>query len=522
MTSSAPSPSSAHSAETPVGDAAPAVSPTGASVGVSTGAALPKARTSLGSWLFTHPTIADALLATLVVTLSLTLGFALLLSTRDALEPTLAPLTVIAALINWLALTLRRRYPIPAWVITLLVPPAHNLLLSHLTPQTDESPYLWAALPVLFAMGVPILLDTLAIKLRPLHAWAAWSVSTAAVTISEFKLIHPGQGRIVFGIMLLVLLQTVGVLVGLNVRSQQERIRELEQRSARLTLAREQSALLAAANERSRIAREMHDVVAHSLAVMITMSDGAAATIDRDPTTAKQALQMLSETGRSALADTRRLVGVLRDTPATLDAAARLSETDDAPATNLAARKLPVPEFAPPGAPAHREPTEEIAALRQSATSEPDASTGAVPLVPAPESTDLDALVERFAASQMPINYRRIGSALPDDKGLQMAIYRIAQEALTNILRYAPTTEKIEVTLERYTGTAILVVENEAAPGTAPMHGSGKGLIGMRERAAVYGGTVEAGPTPSGWRVRALLRWEETSQEGNSQWQMPI
>ena len=96
---------------------------------------------------------------------------------------------------------------------------------------------------------------------------------------------------------------------------QKAQLQEFETRSTRLALAREQAAMLAAANERSRIAREMHDVVAHSLAVMITMSDGAAAAIDRNPQMAKEALKVLAETGRTALADTRRLVGVLRDDP---------------------------------------------------------------------------------------------------------------------------------------------------------------------------------------------------------------
>jgi len=67
----------------------------------------------------------------------------------------------------------------------------------------------------------------------------------------------------------------------------------------------------------------------------------------------------------------------------------------------------------------------------------------------------------------------------------------------------------------------VLIVDNEAAPGTRPMHGSGKGLIGMRERASVYGGTVQAGPTPTGWRVRAVLRWDE-HDEGTFSWQTPL
>ena len=89
------------------------------------------------------------------------------------------------------------------------------------------------------------------------------------------------------------------------------------------------------------------------------------------------------------------------------------------------------------------------------------------------------------------------------------------------MLRYAPTTRAVTVRVDRHAGTAVLTVDNDAAPGSRPVHGSGKGLIGMRERAAVYGGTVQAGPTATGWRVRAVLRWDE-DDEGTSPWQLPL
>ena len=339
-------------------------------------------------------------------------------------------------------------------------------------------------------------------------------------------------------------------------------------RSVRLALAREQEALLSAANERSRIAREMHDVVAHSLAVMITMADGAAATVERNPATAKQAMETLAEAGRSALADTRRLVGVLREDPSVaagqttaseassgpasstgVDSAAPLSDQPDPasrPRWNLTGRSaqspepsapsegssssahqhevrdLPVPEFAPLGTVTPVEPSAPIANLRQQATNGAgDRSRGDLPLAPSPEQADITELVKRFEAAGVPVTYRWVGPALPEDKALQLTVFRIAQEALTNVLRYAPTTPAVSVDVERHIGTVVLTVDNEAAPGTRPMHGSGKGLIGMRERASVYGGTVQAGPTPTGWRVRAVLRWDE-HDEGTFSWQTPL
>ena len=165
------------------------------------------------------------------------------------------------------------------------------------------------------------------------------------------------------------------------------------------------------------------------------------------------------------------------------------------------------------------EPSQAVAHLRTQAT-DVDPSTGDTPLSPAPEQSDLPVLIRRFQAAGVPVDYTWEGRALPEDKGLQLTLYRIAQESLTNILRYAPTTPRVTVRVERHTGTVVLTVENLSAPGSRPVHGSGKGLIGMRERAAVYGGTVQAGPTRTGWRVRAVLRWEE-NDEGSPSWQIP-
>jgi len=181
-----------------------------------------------------------------------------------------------------------------------------------------------------------------------------------------------------------------------------------------------------------------------------------------------------------------------------------------------------VPEFAPLGTVTPVEPSAPIASLRQQATDGAgDRSRGDLPLAPSPEQADITELVKRFVAAGVPVTYRWVGAALPDDKALQLTVFRIAQEALTNVLRYAPTTPAVSVDVERHIGTVVLTVDNEAAPGTRPMHGSGKGLIGMRERASVYGGTVQAGPTPTGWRVRAVLRWDE-HDEGTFSWQTPL
>ncbi len=373
---------------------------------------------------------------------------------------------------------------------------------------------------------------------RPAASISIWLVFISGLLALELLLETSAHTRIVL-LVAYIVHAALGVVVCICAWAYRYQVALLRSEASRQALAGQQATLLAAANERSRIAREMHDVVAHSLAVMITMSDGIASTIDRDPKMAKEALNLLAETSRSALADTRRLVGVLREDPAVSGLSGEITpaagiNAGAAGSADLAAntagsgvvapklqvKELPVPEFAAPGtiAPAH--PSSAIANLREREVEETSQDAGA-PLAPAPESKDLAALVERFKEAGMPISYEHLGEPLPNDANLQLTIYRIAQEALTNVLRYAPTTKRITVRLARRVGCAELWVINAAAPGSPSMHGSGKGLIGMRERAAVYSGSVQAGPVDGNWQVYAILRWQEDTLE-ELKWQLPV
>ena len=501
---------------------------------------------TIEQWYHRSPAIADMLIALGVVLLSLlTIFLAATEPDADPIATLHLPITLSALGIGGVALALRRRYPIWVWTVLLVIPEVYLFIqvhVYHLTDQQRSSMALGIGLIPILAM--PICLGTLASHRRASIAWAAWAIN-AVVSTADIYFIAPHYSllMLVKDIFITGLITAIGVLVGFNARNARLRIEALKARSARMALAGEQTALLAAAEERSRIAREMHDVVAHSLAVMITMADGAAATVERNPAVAKQAMETLAEAGRSALADTRRLVGVLREDPSVADGPttdligstdpepAASSQSPEPPALSTASassahshevRDVPVPEFAPLGTVTPVEPSAPIASLRQQATDGGgDRSRGDLPLAPAPEQADITELVRRFEAAGVPVSYRWVGTALPEDKSLQLTVFRIAQEALTNVLRYAPTTPAVKVDVERHIGTVILTVDNEAAPGTRPMHGSGKGLIGMRERASVYGGTVQAGPTTTGWRVRAVLRWDE-HDEGTSSWQMPL
>ena len=554
---------------------------------------IPPTASRLLRWQNRHTVLTDSAVALLLLVIVCVTGFS---QTSPFPLRFWAPASLAAMVPATAGLCLRRRRPMIAWAAVVISPALEMLGASLLSDL--ETPALPQLLDLYMIFGAPLCLVAVAMRHRARWAFAAAFVSAAPTVLAEHRVGYTFYEYLVFEYIVLTLFSVIGVLVGLLLKVQKAQLQEFETRSTRLALAREQSAMLAAANERSRIAREMHDVVAHSLAVMITMSDGAAAAIDRNPQMAKEALEVLAETGRTALADTRRLVGVLRDDPGASSAPPSRAAAPDraesggpavgpgglsggpavgpgglsggpggfsadpghlghpggpggpggpaAPPTAPAraplsrrrragsasspgtggsipvVRDLPVPEFAPPGTVAPAEPSEQIADLRRRATdAAADRSTGQIPTAPAPEQADLAVLVTRFQSAGVPVKYSWIGRELPDDKGLQLTLFRIAQEAMTNILRYAPTTRRVEVTVSRHAGTAVLTVDNDAAPGSRPMHGSGKGLIGMRERAAVYGGTVDAGPTSTGWRVRAVLRWDE-DDEGTSPWQMPL
>ncbi|MDU0349317.1 sensor histidine kinase, partial [Actinomyces sp. MRS3W] len=290
-------------------------------------------------WQQSHHYLADGAVAGIVLLLNVFMGLWPLRLAEIASLTSWLPLTLAACLLCTLALTIRRRYVVTAWAVLTFLPAAHNIAIIrgfHL--DLIDASYASDCLQAFVLLGTPLTLATLAMRHRAIWVWLACLTSTAVTAVTQavfngiplYAIWAPGT--------LLALINIVGVLVGTVLRTQQLQLREAETRSARLVLAREQEALLAVANERSRIAREMHDVVAHSLAVMITLADGAAAAVDHNPTMAKEALGTLAETGRSALADTRRLVGVLREDPAA---------SPTAPGDDTAASPVPTGVTAP-------------------------------------------------------------------------------------------------------------------------------------------------------------------------------
>ncbi|MFI5693744.1 sensor histidine kinase [Kribbella sp. NPDC051586] len=246
----------------------------------------------------------------------------------------------------------------------------------------------------------------------------------------------------------LVTAMTAAIALGLVVRIRRSQLAGLRDRAARLEIERDQRTLLAVAGERARVAREMHDILGHNLSVMIRLADGGAYASRVNVERTTEALELIGETGREALNDLRRTLSALRD-----DAAA--------------------PE-----------------------------------LSPQPGIADVEALCERIRAAGPRVSYRAVGE-IPSDRGLQLAAYRIVQEALTNALKHAGPDTEVRASLEADDHRLRIQVE-DTGPSTGPARvagsAAGQGLIGMRERAALYGGVIRTGETQTGgWSVQTEL-----------------
>ncbi|MHA7134512.1 sensor histidine kinase, partial [Oerskovia turbata] len=298
-------------------------------------------------------------------------------------------------------------------------------------------------------------------------------------------------GVLVFTTMLSSLAFLAVWAFGLVRRSRRETLNALVDRAERLEIERDQQAQIATAAERSRIAREMHDIVAHSLSVIIAQADGGRYAGATDPEAATRALTTVSETGRAALADMRRLLGVLRTDDR--DAVGGPAQLTHAPGLN----NRPLPPGGPAGA----------ASTPGGATGPVTGATRRVELTPQPDSADLETLVTQVRASGMRVSLVRMGTprALPPGAGL--TVYRVCQEALTNILKHAGPDPTVTVVVTWGADTLTLAIDDDGRGASADgSHTPGYGLLGMRERAAIFGGAVTTGPRPGGgFRVRFTM-----------------
>ncbi|MWA12678.1 DUF7134 domain-containing protein [Streptomyces sp. BA2] len=268
----------------------------------------------------------------------------------------------------------------------------------------------------------------------------------------------PEENIGVFGSVFFTIFQMVPFalawVLGDSIRTRRAYFAQLEERADRLEKERAAQSKVAVAAERARIARELHDVVAHNVSVMVVQADGAAYVLDTAPEQAKQALETISGTGRQALAEMRRLLGVLR--------------TGE-----------------------HQESGE---------------------YVPQPDVEQLDELIEQVRTAGLPVDFKVEGTPRPLPSGVELTAYRIVQEALTNTRKHGGENTGASVRLVYFDDGLGLLVEDDGKGAPHELYedggadGSGHGLIGMRERVGMVGGTLDAGPRPGGgFRISALL-----------------
>ena len=317
---------------------------------------------------------------------------------------------------------------------------------------------LLAALAPVFGVPVQALAPLVALYSVGAHAPLADTVVSTVVFFAVVFGMILAQGELL-ALYYNLLIVLAAAATGRLVRTLREQAVELGLRAQALEWQREEQQALAVRAERSRIAREMHDILAHSTSVMVVQATGARRVVHRDPATAEQALAVIEATGRETLAEMRRMLGVLRD--------------DD----------------------------EEQAPTR-----------------PQPTLADLPGLVAEFMDAGLPVELR--GEAAPDlaDASVGLAAYRIVQEALTNVLKHADASRVVVEVRRRGDRLHVEVLDDGGGvpPTVLSGAGGGYGLVGMRERAAMAGGSLEAAPRPTGgFRVVAEMPLQVATEPGS-------
>ena len=393
----------------------------------------------------------------LAVDLSTAVGLACLGVVGLASQQRLQPTALIFCVAICAPLLLRRRSPFLCFAVVAGVAFAQWLLAGPLLSDAAVLVALyWVALEGTLA---EVVLAAITVEIGAIMAAVRWS------TVQPLKAWVGLTGLTV----------AAGVL-GITIRQRRAMLISLHERAAGLEFERDQEGRLGAAAERARIAREMHDIVAHNLSVIIALADGATYAMDSSPERAIEATRRVSATGRQALLEMRRLLGVLRE------------------------------------------------------------ESSAQPLEPQPSLDRLDELLAQVHAAGIPVTLELDGDprSLPD--GVQLTVFRVAQEALTNTLKHAarpasahlalrcrPGQLDLEVTDTGDTGDTAGTGDRASVRDTAGARATdargdacrerptttsgGRGLLGMRERAAAYGGVLDAGPGPQGgWRVHLSLQ----------------
>ena len=392
----------------------------------------------IGRWSDSHRGAVDLILTLILLVIVVPLSGALTATAFDTTSGSSSEVHAAVAFFVIAPLALRRTHPVLSAVLVYGAVLAHQVFLG---------------IPMVFPADLVVLVALFSVTVYG-PRWAHRLAFVSALI-----------GGLVFGViigrdsdMVAAVVATTTVsgsmflatwAFGLVRRARRDTIGALRERALRLEVERDQQVQLATAAERARIAREMHDIVAHSLSVMIAQADGGRYMAAVDPDAAARTLGTIGETGRAALADMRRLLGVLRTDPTT-----------------------------PAGA--------------------GEARSGLADLTPQPAASDLEVLVEQVRASGMRVSLVRMGVARTLPPGTGLTLYRICQEALTNILKHAGPDPTVTVVLGWGPRSVQLQVDDDGRGASVDSDGGGHGLLGMRERAAMFGGTIVTGPRPGG------------------------
>lgn len=376
-----------------------------------------------------HPLLADVLIGTMALLVALPTYVFIDNEAPPGGLPSLVGWAMVLVSVG--SLLWRRRYPLIVFMIAftpiVVLSPVYSAAITGVTPAI-----------ALYSVAVYrsnraamwLLAAAVVINALVANAWALFGTAPVNSVVS-----------LVTGTAVILL---IGALIGMNVGSRKRYVEALIERSRQLAIERDQQARLATAAERTRIAREMHDIVSHSLAVVVTLAEGAHATDDLQRS--RQASRAIADTARDALSQMRVMLGVLR--------------------------------------------------------TEPDAAGGDAPREPLLDLAPQD-VVETARAAGVPATLKVTGVPGGDDMQ-RLAVLRIVQEGLTNAMRYAPDASFVHVETE-YSGDRIRVsVENDGSAPSGRSRGAGVGLQGLKERTTGLGGEFAAGRVPPDiWRLTA-------------------
>jgi signal transduction histidine kinase len=378
----------------------------------------------LYEWLQRHPTLVDGVMAACLV------FFGLVGSYRRA-----NALGFVLCLCIGVPILFRRSYPLQTFVAVCVIGLA-QVLFTQTAAMSD--------------LAVPAALYALAAYRGRKFSVAALGLCMLGALAAMLRWVHPDHPQpwtdavIIYCVLCAPVV--IGWVLGDSMRYRRAYYFDLEDKARRLERERDQQAQIGAAAERARIARELHDVVAHHVSVMVVQAEGASYALETSPEAARRALGTIAGTGRTALAEMRRLLGVLRS------------------------------------------------------------EAGAADRAPQPGVDQLEDLLEQVRASGLTVDFTVEGVPVPLPQGMELAAYRIVQESLTNTRKHGGPRVSATVALHYGEDELRMLVSDDGRGAGALTDGQGNGLVGMRERVAIYGGSVEAGPRPEGgYKVVAVL-----------------